>query len=72
MMNFEQIKGITERILTVAVAFVVGKGWITQAMSADVIAVILLLMSVAWGFYQNSPNVLADAAKVTAPTPPAA
>lgn len=61
-MNFEQIKGIVERVATVAVTYAVAKGWITQGIGADVVVAVVAVASVVWGFVVNKPDALAKAA----------
>lgn len=62
-MNWEQIKGILERVITIVVAWAVGKGYVPSALSADIIALVLLAASVVWGWKVNTAPALADAAK---------
>ena len=65
-MNFEQIKGIVERILTMAIMYATGKGWIPAGVVADLTAGLLLLFGVIWGWKVNTAPALkqaADAAK---------
>ena len=62
-MNWEQIKGIVERVATVAIAYVVGKGYVPEAVSADLIAIVVLLASVVWGWKVNTAPALSEAAK---------
>lgn len=62
-MNWEQIKGIVERILLFAAAFAVGKGWLPEAISGDLVAGILLIIGAVWGWKVNTPKALDSAAK---------
>lgn len=64
-MNFEQIKGIIERIITIFVTWFVAKGWVPAGMSAELVTVVLGILSVIWGFWVNTPKALADAAVAT-------
>lgn len=64
-MNWEQIKGIVERVATVAVTYAIGRGWIPAGLSADLVALIVLAGSVAWGWKVNTAPSLAAAAKET-------
>ena len=61
MFNLEQVKGVVERVATIAVAWAVGRGYVPEAVSADVIAVVVLALSVLWGWKVNTPASL-DAA----------
>lgn len=62
-MNFEQIKGIVERVATVGITWAVARGYVPAALSADVVALVVLAASVAWGFYVNTPRALDTAAR---------
>lgn len=62
-MNWEQIKGIVERIATVAITYAAAKGWIPQALGVDIVAVIVLLAGIAWGWKVNTKPALEAAAK---------
>lgn len=65
-MNLEQIKGIVERIAMFVVAYIVGKGWLPASVSADVVAAVVLIFTIIWGWKVNTPKALekaADAAK---------
>ncbi len=62
-MNWEQIKGIVERVVTIGVVWAVGKGYVPQAVSADLVALVLLAGSVIWGWKVNTSTALTDAAK---------
>lgn len=66
-MNYEQIKGVVERVATIAVTYAVAKGFVPSAVSADVVAMIVLVGSVAWGWYVNTHTALVDAASTTKP-----
>lgn len=62
-MNWEQLKGIVERVVTFGVAYTVGKGWVPQAVSADLVGGIVMIASVAWGWYVNTHTALITATK---------
>lgn len=62
-MNFEQIKGIVERVATVGITWAVARGYVPAALSADVVALVVLAASVAWGFYVNTRKSLDTAAR---------
>jgi hypothetical protein len=64
-MNWEQVKGIVERVATLVIAYLVGRGVVPDGVSADVVAVIVLVASIAWGWWVNTPRALADAARST-------
>lgn len=64
-MNWEQIKGIVERVATLVIAYLVGRGVVPEGVSADIVAVVVLIGSIVWGWYVNTPKALADAAKST-------
>lgn len=60
-MNWEMLKGAVERLATVLVAWAVGRGYVPQAVSADLIALIVILGSVGWGIYTNRMSNLVQA-----------
>lgn len=61
-MNWEQVKGVVERLATFAFAYAVGKGWIPQDVAGSLVTVVVTLGSVAWGMWVNTPKQLAVAA----------
>ena len=63
MVNKEQMKGMLERVATVAVAWLVGKGYVPQEVGGDIIALVMAAGLVAWGFAVNRPAALDKAAK---------
>lgn len=62
-MNFEQVKGIIERIATLVFAYLVGKGVISQGMVGDLMIIVTAVASIAWGWYVNTPRALDSAAR---------
>lgn len=62
-MNWEQLKGIIERVLTLVMAYLVGKGIIPAGIVNDLVAGLLLIFGVIWGWKVNTPTALTDAAK---------
>lgn len=52
-MNWEMLKGIVERGITVAVVFAVGRNWVPAAVSADLVAVVVGALSVGYGWWVN-------------------
>jgi len=64
-MNFEQIKGVIERGVTLIVAWAIGKGYVPAALGGDIIIVVVGIASIAWGFWVNTPKALANAAEAT-------
>ena len=64
-MNFEQIKGILERVATIGVTWLVAKGLVPQGVSGDLVTLIVLAGSIAWGWRVNTPKALDSAAKAT-------
>lgn len=65
MPNWSQLSGVVERLVTAAVMFAVGKGWITTADTANIIALVLGLASVLYAFFVNrNTNLVKQAASV--------
>ena len=62
-MNWEQVKGIVERIATIGVSYAVGKGWIPSDVASNLIMAIVALGAVGWGIWVNTPKALSDATK---------
>ena len=62
-MNREQIKGIAERIATVAVSWAIGRGYVPADVGGDLIMVIVGAVVVGWGFWVNTQGQLANATK---------
>lgn len=62
-MNWEQVKGIVERVVTFGVAWAAGKGYIPAGVVGDLTALIVLVGAVIWGWKVNTAPALADAAK---------
>ncbi len=65
-MNFEQVKGILERVLTIGITWAVAKGIVPEALQGDLVTFGLLGLSLVWGYWVNRPAVLAAAAAKTA------
>lgn len=66
-MNFEQIKGILERIVTVLITYAVAKGWFTQGVGAEIGTAVVAVLTAAIGWYLNRPSILAQAVTDTTP-----
>lgn len=62
-MNWEQMKGIVERVLTLVLVYLVGKGIIPAGIVNDLVAGLLLIFGVIWGWKVNTKVALSDAAK---------
>lgn len=62
-MNWEQIKGIVERLVTFGVAWAAGKGYIPAGVVGDLTALIVLGAAVIWGWKVNTAPALENAAK---------
>jgi hypothetical protein len=62
-MNWEQLKGIIERIVTFAIAWAVGKGYVPAGIAGDLTALVVLAAAVIWGWKVNTPAALDSAAK---------
>lgn len=62
-MNLEQLKGIAERVITAALMYAVGKGWVPAGIVGDLTAGLILLFGAFWGWKVNTAPALMDAAK---------
>ena len=60
-MNWEQVKGVVERLATMAFMYAAGKGWIPADVVGSLVTVVVTLGSVAWGIWVNTPTQLAAA-----------
>lgn len=61
-MNWEMLKGAIERVATVAVTFMVARGYIPAALSADLVLLIVAAGSLGWGLWVNRQAALVQAA----------
>ena len=52
-MNSDQITGIIRAVAPAALAYAVGKGWITQSQVGDIVAGLVAIGSAAWSFSNN-------------------
>jgi hypothetical protein len=64
-MNWEQVKGIVERILGFAVMYGAGAGWFPETVGSDIVAGAMLLIGAIWAWKVNTPASLASAAEAT-------
>lgn len=62
-MNWEQIKGVAERLVTIGVGWAIGKGYVPPSIGPELIIVVLGALSVAWGWWVNTPTALASATR---------
>lgn len=60
-MNWEQVKGIVERVAYLAVMWGVAKGIIPNTIAGDLVLVIVSLAAVAWGWKTNTQPSLISA-----------
>lgn len=52
-MDLNTLNGIVRAVLPAALAYAVGKGWITQNMVGEITAAIVTLISAAWSVQSN-------------------
>lgn len=65
MPNWSQISGVIERVITAAVMFAVGKGYITSGDATNVIALIVGILSAFYAFFVNrNINLAKQAASI--------
>lgn len=62
MFNWEQVKGIVERVATIAITYAVARDWIPAGQSADLVALAVLAASILWGWKVNTQPALIEAA----------
>ena len=65
-MNANQVKGILRAIVPAAVAYVVGRGWLSQGSASDVAAALIALLSAGWSVQAHTD---ASAIKAVAAMP---
>lgn len=65
MPNWSQISGVVERLVTAAVMFAAGKGWLSSGDTANVIGLVMGLGAVFYAFFVNrNTNLIKQAASV--------
>lgn len=57
-MNWEILKGIAERWITLGVGVLVGAGYVPEAIRDDVIVVAIMVVTFAVGWYLNKQSTL--------------
>ena len=57
-MNWEQLKGVAERLATIGVTYAVGRGWIPADQATPIVMGLVAVASVAWGMYVNTHGAL--------------
>jgi hypothetical protein len=61
--NFEQVKGIIERVAYLIVMWLVAKGVIPQTMAGDLVLILVSLAAIFWGWKTNTqPSLVAATA----------
>ena len=65
-MNKNQITGIARALVPAIIAYIVGKGWLSQSSGGDVAAAIIALISAVWSAQTNTD---ASAIKTVAAMP---
>lgn len=60
-MNWEQIKGIVERIVTVGLTWLAAKGYIPNDQVANIVSIVVLVGAVVWGWKVNTTPSLVSA-----------
>lgn len=62
MPTWEQVKGATDRLVAMLLVWLVAKGYIAGEDAATVGAIIIGLLSLAWGAWVNRPKALVQSA----------
>lgn len=57
-MNLNQFTGIIRAVVPAALAYAVGKGWITQDSVGDITAAVVTLASAGWSVYTNQSGTV--------------
>lgn len=60
-MNWEQVKGVVERIATIGFGYAAGRGWIPADIVGSLVTVVVTIGSIAWGIWVNTPTQLEKA-----------
>ena len=60
-MNWEQVKGVLERLLTMAFMYAAGKGWIPADIVGSLVTIAVSVGSVIWGLKVNTQSSLVQA-----------
>ena len=55
-MNWNQINGILRAVLPAALAYAVGKGYLTDGAAADVSAAVIAVAAAIWSVVTNKPK----------------
>ena len=53
-MSMNVINGVLRAVLPAAIAYVVGKGWLSSSSAADVSAAVIALLSAGWSVQSNT------------------
>ena len=53
-MNRQQLTGIARALVPALIAYIVGKGWLSQSSATDVSAAIIALLAAGWSVQTNS------------------
>lgn len=62
MLTKDQFSGIADRLAIALVSYAVAKGYVPQAMSADLIQLLVIGAGLAWGWYVNRPVAIMESA----------
>ena len=55
-MNQNQITGLARALVPALIAYVVGKGWLSQSSAADVSAAIIALLAAGWSVQTHTDS----------------
>ncbi len=50
------VSGVLRAVLPAALAYAVGKGWITESSTADISAAVLAVGAAVWSIMSNQPK----------------
>lgn len=71
MFTKDQFSGVADRLAIAVVTYLVAKGYVPQALSADLIQLLVIAAGLAWGWYVNRPQAILQSAAAI-PNPAAA
>ena len=67
--NWSQISGVIERVITAAVMYAVGKGWVTSADAANLVALVIGVLAAFYAYFVNrNTNLAKQAASIPGTT----
>lgn len=67
--NWSQVSGVIERVIWAAVMYAVGKGWVTSADAANLVALVIGVLAAFYAYFVNrNTNLAKQAASIPGTT----